>query len=393
MLIIGLMSGTSADGVDAALVEISGAPPALRWRLLQHTHRAYPAALQAEILACASAETGTVERLCALNFALGEAFATTVLDCARAAGLAPGVIDLVGSHGQTVWHIPTGEHASTLQIGEAAVIAERTGITTVSNFRVRDMAAGGQGAPLTAYTDVLLFTHPERWRACQNIGGIANLTYLPPAGAAGEACAFDTGPGNMLLDDAVRRFSGGAETYDCDGTRARRGRVDEDLLARWLAEEPYFQLPPPKTTGREYFNRAYGERLWEQAQARGLSEDDFIAMLTALTARSIAAAYRDFTPRLPAEIILSGGGASNPVLLAMLQKALAPARLLTSDELGLPSEAKEAVAFAVLAHETWHNRPSSLPAATGARHASVLGSITPGRLNGQDKTFTTKTTK
>lgn len=379
MLVIGLMSGTSADGVDAALVDLSGAPPALRWRLLQHTHHAYPSALQAEILACARPETGTVDRLCALNFALGEAFAAAALDCARAAGLSPEEIDLVGSHGQTVWHIPTGEHASTLQIGEAALIAERSGIPTVSNFRVRDMAAGGQGAPLTAYTDVLLFTHPGRWRACQNIGGIANLTFLPPAGAGKEPFAFDTGPGNMLLDDAVRCFTDGKEAYDRDGNRAARGQVDEAMLARWLAGEPYFHLPPPKTTGREYFNREYSQRLWDQARERGLKEDDYLATLTAFTARIIAAAYHAYLPRLPEEVILSGGGARNPVLVGMLQSALAPARLLASDALGLPSEAKEAVAFAVLAYETWHNRPASLSAATGARHASVLGSITPGR--------------
>ncbi len=379
MLVIGLMSGTSADGVDAALVDLSGAPPGINWRLIQHIHLSYPPGLQAEILACTHPESSDVARLCRLNFALGELFAAASLQAIKAAGLNAAEIDLIGSHGQTVWHEPQGSHPSTLQIGEAALIAERTGITTIHNFRVRDMSAGGQGAPLTAYTDVLLLTHPTITRACQNIGGIANLTFLPAQNQTKlHPFAFDTGPGNMLLDDAVRRFSGGAETYDRDGKRAARGKIDESLLAAWLKEEPYFHQPPPKTTGREAFTPAYGERLWTQAQICGLGEDDFIAMLTAYTAQSIAHAYKKFLPLLPEEIIVSGGGARNPIMMGMLSSALSPARLLTSDELGLPSEAKEAIAFAVLAYESWHNRPANLPCATGARHAVVLGSITPG---------------
>ena len=299
MRVIGLMSGTSADGVDAALVDLQGAPPSLNWKLLGHIHSSYPPALQAEILACARAEAGIPE-LCRINFSLAEVFAEAALQVIRHCGLEPDQVDLIGSHGQTVWHIPTGEQASTLQIGEAAVIAERTGITTVHNFRTRDMAAGGQGAPLTSYTDVLLFTHPTRVRACQNIGGIANLAYLPPAGQFEYLpLAFDTGPGNMLLDDAVRGVSAGAETFDRDGQRAERGHVHEGLLSDWLRQEPYFALRPPKTTGRELFNRAYGERLCQQARQCGLSDDDLIATLTAFTARSIADSYRNFLPLMP----------------------------------------------------------------------------------------------
>lgn len=379
MLVIGLMSGTSADGVDAALVELSGAPPNLSWKLTQHIHQTYPPSLQAEILACTRPESSHAGRLCRLNFALGECFAAAALQAMQAAGVKANEVDLIGSHGQTVWHEPQGNQPSTLQIGESALIAERTGITTLHNFRVRDMAAGGQGAPLTAYTDVLLFSHPTITRVCQNIGGIANLTFLPALNRRSLLpFAFDSGPGNMLLDDAVRRFSGGAETFDRDGGRAARGTIDENLLTGWLEEEPYFRQPPPKTTGREAFSQAYGEHLWKQAKKRGLSEDDFIAMLTAFTARSIAHAYMSFLPFLPDEIIVSGGGARNPVLMDLLGSALSPCRLLTSDELGLPGEAKEAVAFAVLAYESWHNRPANLPAATGAKRAVVLGSITPG---------------
>jgi anhydro-N-acetylmuramic acid kinase len=383
MIIVGLMSGTSADGVNAAVVRLEGAPPALAWELLAHTHSPHAPALRAEIFACFRPETGDVARLCALNFNLGRALAAAALDGIAAARLTPAQVALIGSHGQTVWHIPDGPTASTLQIGEPAIIAELTGITTVSNFRTRDMAAGGQGAPLVARVDALLFGHARLHRALQNIGGIANVTYVP-AGDAEAAFAFDTGPGNMLIDDAAQRTTGGALDYDRDGALAAAGRVDDGWLAELLTH-PYFRRPPPKTTGRELFGQQYGAELWKRGRDRGLSGEDVIATLTALTARSIAMAYRDFLPILPDEVIVSGGGARNPVLMAQLAAALAefariqgPPRVLTSDELGLPVEAKEAVAFAVLAYETWHGRPGNLPAATGAPRPVVLGSITPG---------------
>jgi len=244
----------------------------------------------------------------------------------------------------------------------------------VSNFRARDMAAGGQGAPLVPYLDKLLFAHPTRSRALQNIGGIANVTYLaPPA----PEIAFDSGPGNMLMDYAAARATGGDWEYDRNGALAAQGTVDAELLAE-LMDEPYLRLPPPKTTGRELFGAQLGAQVWERGKARSLSDADIVATLTAYTARSIAQAYRDFLPGMPDEVIVSGGGALNPSLMGMLRAALLPASVLTSDDLGLPAEAKEAVAFAVLAYETWHGRPGNLPSATGARWAVVLGSITPG---------------
>ncbi len=381
MRVIGMMSGTSADGIDAALVRLEGAPPALSWTLEKHIHLDHTDELKKEIFACFRPENGTVDRLCALNFAIGEAFGRAALELVADAGLEPGDIDLIGSHGQSLWHIPTGPRASTLQLGESAVIAERTGITTIHNFRTRDMAAGGQGAPLVAYIDFLLFSHPEKVRVLQNIGGIANLTYLPDQArlAQGEQpFAFDTGPGNMLMDDAARRATGGAQTYDRDGLLAAQGQVNEALLSQWLAREAFFGLKPPKTTGPELFGAQYGAGLWDEAQRSGLSAADVLATVTAFTARSIEAAYRQFLPAMPEEIIVSGGGAYNPVLMKMLAERSAPAQVLPIDTIGLKSDAKEAVAFAILAYETWHNRPSNLPAATGASRPVVLGSITPG---------------
>jgi anhydro-N-acetylmuramic acid kinase len=413
MIVIGLMSGTSADGIDAAVIRLEGAPPSLRWEVLGHLHRSFPPELRAEIFACFRPESSSVNRLCRLNFWLGREFGTSAVEAAQSTGLTMDKIDLIGSHGQTLWHEPpvhgifTPEvqrrgGGSTLQLGEPAVIAEMTGVPVVSNFRTRDMAAGGQGAPLVPLADWLLLSHPVRTRVAQNIGGIANVTFLPPAaenieprralrtrsrkkgllselrGLSGSnegVIAFDTGPGNMLIDEAARMATGGTWEYDHDGELAAQGQVDQTLLADWLAD-PYFQQKPPRTTGRERFGTQRAAEYWNQAVARGLGPNDILATLTALTARSIEHAYRTFLPAFPQEVIVSGGGARNRTLMARLREHLNPAKVTTSEEYGLGINAKEAVAFAVLAYETWHRRPGNIPAATGASQAVVLGNIT-----------------
>lgn len=377
MIVVGLMSGTSADGTDVAIVEIEGEPPALHWRLRHFASVPHPAELQTAVLRAMRPETGTVDKLCTLNVALGEQFAEAALAATAEAGLELADVGLIGSHGQTVWHDPDGVVPATLQLGEAAVIAERTGVAVVSNFRPRDIAAGGQGAPLVGYVDALLLAHPTKVRAAQNIGGIANVTFLPPHSRPDlRPFAFDTGPGNALLNETAVYLTNGRWQYDHDGQLAAAGQVHSGLL-EWLRQNPYYQRHPPKTTGRELFSRAYAQHIWALAAAKQMSDNDLMATLTALTAHTIADAYRHFLPLPPDEMIISGGGAQNPVLMRLLAEALPEVAIVPAADLGLPGEAKEAIAFAILAYETWNGRCSNLPSATGAKKAVILGQITP----------------
>lgn len=376
MRVVGLMSGTSADGIDAALYEIDGQPPQLTVQLIKAAGFPYDRAFREAILAACQPETGRVDGLCQLNMALGERFAQAVRDL-----LTPETrADLIGSHGQTVWHnvLESGQVDATLQLGAAAVIAERTGITTISDFRVRDVAAGGQGAPLTSYVDWLLLRHPQHWRAAQNIGGMGNVTFLPPLhDMQHRMLAFDTGPGNALIDSAVFVLTGGAQTYDADGRMAFAGKVDAAWLAA-LLDHPYYRRRPPRTTGRELFGTEAALQLVDAGESRRLAPEDIVATLTALTAHSIARAYRDFAPAEVAEVLLSGGGRHNSALVAMLRDLISPAVVRFHEEVGIDSDYKEAMVFAVLAYETWHNRIGCLPEQTGAAHGTVLGQITPG---------------
>lgn len=378
MIGIGIMSGTSADGVDAACLRIEGAPPGLQYEILSFITLPIEPALREDIFRAFRPETSSSELLCGLSFRLGEVYAQAAIRAAEAAGLSMKQINFIGNHGQTVWHTPPQAEGtpSTLQLGSPAVIAQRTGCTVVSDFRSRDMAAGGQGAPLVPYVDALLLSHPELNRAVQNIGGIGNVTFVPAAGQPG-AFGFDTGPGNMLMDYAASTITGGMLTYDKDGAMAAAGRVWGELLGHWMAD-PYFALQPPKSTGREYFGVQRGEQLLAQCRAAGLNNNDVMATLTAYTAESIAYSYEAFLPRQPQEVLVAGGGSRNPTLMSMLQKRLPSSRVMTTDAAGLRSDAKEAAAFAILAYETLHHRPGTLPAATGASEPVILGSVTFG---------------
>jgi anhydro-N-acetylmuramic acid kinase len=362
MRIVGLMSGTSMDGIDAVLAEVEphGAPPRLRAQILAQHFVPYDVALR-DTLTAEHWEPGLLARL---HYQLAERFAASalaVLDSRRAS--------LIGSHGQTVSHLPAAN--ASLQLGEPAVIAERTGITTVGNFRAADLAAGGQGAPLVPYADFHLFAHPRETRVCLNLGGIANVTILPAGGSLSDVRGFDTGPGNMVLDACVALLTRGQDRQDVDGRRAARGRVDESVLAD-LLNDPYFIRQPPKSCGREEFGAAFAAR----AVTRGLSSDDLCATLTALTAESVARALRPFQPI--DRVLVSGGGIHNPTLMGHLQERLPAVPVETIDAHGYSSDFKEALAFALLAFAAWKGWPANVPSCTGARRAVVLGQIAPG---------------
>lgn len=380
MLIIGLMSGTSLDGVDAALVEIDGeTPETIRWRLAGFSTVGYSDARRAAIHGAILA--GTADALCSLHADLGEWLAEAALRVCDEAGVDPARVAAMGSHGQTVWHRPPtqGMRGATLQLGDPATIAERTGCAVISDFRTRDMAAGGQGAPLVPWVDQLLFALPDGFRALQNIGGIGNVTWVPPQGSQASAFAFDTGPGNSLINAAVELATGGRLPFDRDGRLAAQGEVQEELL-RELLDHPFFALEPPKSTGRELFGVPFVERLAAATHAEGDRDWlNIVATLTELTARSIAEAYRRWlVPKGLDEVVLSGGGAHNPTLVGRIRSLLDPIPVRDGQALGIAPEAKEAVAFAVLAWAHLHGIPCNVPAATGASGPRVLGSFTPG---------------
>ncbi|MDI9431165.1 MAG: anhydro-N-acetylmuramic acid kinase [Planctomycetota bacterium] len=378
--VAGLMSGTSVDGVDVAIVDIRDA----KVRLVAFDVFPYKPALRAEILSLCHPNSAKVDRICHLNHVLGEVFAEAVATLCRKSGVALGSIDLIGSHGQTIWHQPEGGRyggrtiRSTLQIGEPSVIAQRTGITTVADFRPRDMAAGGQGAPLVPYADYVLFRDVKVSRAVQNIGGIANVTFLPRACRRDDILAFDTGPGNMVIDGVCRLVTGGKRRYDRGGAMAARGRIDETLL-REMLKHPFLRRKPPKSTGREEFGQAYSEWFGRESQRRTLGPEDVVATVTAFTACTIAEAYRKFLPAMPDEMILGGGGAHNRTLVRMLRRELEAVKIRTTDEFGIDVDAREAVAFAILAWATMRGTANSVPSATGAAEPVVLGKIVPGR--------------
>ena len=385
-LVIGLMSGTSADGVDAALVQIDGSAHAPCIRLHAFQTYPFPEGMREAILAASDPQSSTVDLLCRLNVALGEVFAEAALAVVREAGISISAVELIGSHGQTVRHLPEPSPfcgypiRATFQLAEPSVIAERTGVTTVADFRPRDMAAGGEGAPLTPYVHYLLFSDAQRSRIIHNIGGISNITVLPAGGDLTDVLAFDTGPGNMLIDGAVSRLTAGREAFDKDGVRARRGQVHRPLVDELLTH-PFLPRQPPKSTGREAFGAVFLEEVFARGIELGVLGDDLIATLAAFTVAAMADAYRRFvlTRQARVESILCGGGSRNPTLTAWLRRELPDIDWRLCDDFGISADALEAVTFAVLAYATVRGQAANVPTATGARQAVVLGKVVPGK--------------
>lgn len=380
--VIGLMSGTSADGVDAALVEIemNDGFPLLRLKAFQTFP--FSKKLKQMILRVSGHEALAVDEICRLNFQLGEEFARAVIHLAKGAHIPLHRVDLIGSHGQTIKHLPPKslkpiEFGSTLQIGEPSVIAERTGITTVADFRPRDMAAGGHGAPLAPYLHYHLFRSLNYGVAVQNIGGISNMTYIPPGAKMSDVIAFDTGPGNMLIDAVVTKLTHQKCDYDKEGKLASCGKIHTKLL-KSLLSHPYFKKKPPKSTGREEFGVFLAEKIIQKA--KGLKKEDIIATVTAFTAYSIAESYkRIILPEFKLkEIVVGGGGARNKTLFSMIQRLLPSVQLKRFEDFYLNSNAIEAMAFALMAYETLQGKASNIPKVTGASHPVLLGKIIPG---------------
>jgi anhydro-N-acetylmuramic acid kinase len=368
-LAVGVMSGTSLDGVATALVRLCDAP--LGAELVAFRQAPYTDAERGQIIETIA--RGGARDLALLHVALGERFAGAVLELLARARTAPRDLAFVASHGQTVWHEPG---RASLQLGDPAVIAERVGVPVVSDFRARDVAAGGQGAPLVPLADVLLFGHPERGRLLLNIGGIANVTWVPRRGVPDGAVAFDTGPGVAVIDAVTRRLYPGTP-FDRDGEHARRGTPARPVLEALLAD-PYFAQGPPKSTGRERFGLAYADRLIALVRAAGGSDNDAIATATALTVETVARGIERWTPAGPeAELVIAGGGGRNPALVAGLAARLGPRPVVPFERLFFDGDAKEALVFAFLGFLTLAGRPGNLPAATGARGPRVLGHVTP----------------
>lgn len=385
-LAIGVMSGTSADAADAALVRLSLEPrPAVA--VLAFVSRPHPPELRRRILAACPVDAGSSRLVSELNVELGEVFAEAALAAMAQAGVAAGDVDVVGSHGQTVYHDGSAARAtvrSTLQLGEPAVIAERTGCTVVSSFRARDVAAGGEGAPFVPYADWLLFADPARGRVLLNVGGIANVTVLPAGAAIDGVTGFDTGPGNMVIDALVSLGTNGRQAFDEDGRLAARGAVREDVLEH-LLHHAYFEREPPKSTGREEFGEEFADALWSK-RPDAIAFEDMVASATMLTVESVARALERWVlPRHAIhELYVSGGGARNPTMMAWLVDRLPAIAVRDFSVLGVQGRAKEAVAFAALAVQTLRGEPSNVPGVTGARHPVVLGSITPGHRFAED---------
>jgi anhydro-N-acetylmuramic acid kinase len=381
--VIGLMSGTSADGIDVAVTRISGAPPNLRAKLEHATSIPFRREIRQTILRIANGAEAPLQEISELNFTLGGLFADAILEACRRFRVPLSSVALIGSHGQTIFHqgspsrvLGTRHPASTLQIGEPAIIAARTGITTIADFRPADMAVGGQGAPLVPFVDYLLYRDAKIGRVALNIGGIANVTVILAGAKPDNIFAFDTGPGNMIIDALMQHFSSGKSRFDFNAEFAVTGTVWPELLDKLLTDH-YFRLRPPKSCGREQFGETYTKMLIEWAEKHRARPADLVRTATAFTALTIIDAWHRFVaPRAKIkQLIVAGGGAHNPLIMAQLSAALEDVEVTTSAALGVPEDGKEAFAFAILAYETFHGRPANLPSATGANRRAILGKV------------------
>ena len=382
MICLGLMSGTSTDGVDCAIVDVRTSEKRPRVKLIEYHTKPYSSLVRQQVLSAAS--RGNVSQLCHLHVVVGEVFAQAALRTIKRAGLTPRDVKLIGSHGQTVYHCPVpvrvpgvGLIRSSLQIGDPSVIAERTGITTVADFRARDLAAGGEGAPLTPYVHHLLFQSTRTSRLIVNMGGIANVTYLPKGAPLREIRAFDTGPCNMLLDGIISLATQGRRSMDRGGRWAAKGSIDSRLLTR-LLNHPYLLKRPPKSTGREDFGIQYVRRVWHWGQKNRLRPEDILATACKFIGLTVAQSRTWLNDNVD-EVVVGGGGVHNGSLMNHLRELVAPCPVFVMDEQGINSKAFEAVAFGVLAYQTVHGIATNVPSVTGAQHPVVLGTISPGR--------------
>ena len=381
--VVGLMSGTSADGIDVAVARISGAPPNLRAKIEHATSIPFPREVRETILRIANGATSSSAEISELNFALGNLFGDAVIATCRKFRVPLSSVALIGSHGQTIFHqgspsrVRGKSHpASTLQIGEPSIIAARTGITTIGDFRPADMAVGGQGAPLVPFVDYLLYSDAKIGRVALNIGGIGNVTVIPAGAKPKNVFAFDTGPGNMIIDALMQHYSGGKLRFDFNAEFAITGKVWPELLDS-LLKDHYFLLRPPKSCGREQFGEAYAQKLIAWGEKNRARPADIVRTATSFTALTIIDAWhRYIAPRAKIrQLIVAGGGAHNPLIMAQLAAALRGVEVTTSAALGVPEDGKEAFAFAILAYETFHGRPANLPSATGAKRRAILGKV------------------
>jgi len=378
--VIGLMSGTSGDGITASVAKIAGNYTETKLSVVSYETYPYEKDFRQRIFEIFDPETSSVNAICEMSFEIGQKLAEAALKIAEKADVSMSEVDLIGSHGQTIYHIPRppekGNVRSTLQIGEPAVIAEQTGVLTVADFRKMDVAAGGEGAPLVPYVDYILFSKRGKGMTLQNIGGIGNVTYIPPGAKEDDVIAFDTGPGNMVVDMLVRLYTNSRLGYDPDGSMAQKGKVNDTMVDE-LMQMQFFRMKPPKSTGRELFGKDFVLSFKRKADDMGMKPEDAIATATALTVESIGRSYEDYV--MPhgkvEEIFVAGGGMKNKTMMSWLSKRLGGVPIRSFDELGVQSEAREAAYFAVLANEFIHGNYSNLPTATGAKKRAILGSM------------------